>query len=352
MRGVGIKMTIYTEVYMATTTIKQIYDKAPAAASGDDDILLIVQNEATKGVKLKDATAGKAKKATDAEYAAHLGADGAPLSVGTEETPIYINKNGIPKVCTKVAAATADASAYAQKIGTPQAHPAIGNTSTPIFINSDGIATACTDIHATLANAGSAGIPIYTQGNTVRECANFGVCQTATNTMDKAVTITGFVRKAGAHFYVKFANDGGGTRGAYNLTLNVHDGNANTGAAPVYVGKYQCGIGAINAGCVYEMLYDGEHYVILNSDIVAQETGETANYVKHGNGLLIQWGDIRLGTTVDILAYTNVNSYRIVQGFNYYNNNVTELRRVSEHTIGTIGGPSESVVLAWLTIGY
>ena len=70
------------------------------------------------------------------------------------------------------------------------------------------------------------------------------------------------------------------------------------------------------------------------------------------NGLLIQWGDIRLGTTVDILAYTSISSYRIVQGFNYYNNNVTELRRISEHTIGTIGGPSESVVLAWLTIGY
>ena len=70
------------------------------------------------------------------------------------------------------------------------------------------------------------------------------------------------------------------------------------------------------------------------------------------NGLLIQWGDIRLGTTVDILAYTSISSYRIVQGFNYYNNNVTELRRIFEHTIGTIGGPSESVVLAWLTIGY
>ena len=100
------------------------------------------------------------------------------------------------------------------------------------------------------------------------------------------------------------------------------------------------------------MLFDGEHYVILNSDIVAQEASEAASYIKKGNGLLIQWGDIRLGTTVDILAYTSISSYRIVQGFNYYNNNVTELRRISEHTIGTIGGPSESVVLAWLTIGY
>ena len=181
---------------MATTTIQEIYNKAPAASAGDDDILLIAQNEATKGVKLKDATAGRAKKATDAKYAAHLGADGAPLSVGTEETPVYINKNGIPKVCSAVAAATADVAAYAQKIGTPQAHPAIGNAFTPIFINDDGIATACTEIHATLGNAGSAGIPVYTQGNAVRECANFGVCTTATNTMAKAVTINGFVKKA------------------------------------------------------------------------------------------------------------------------------------------------------------
>lgn len=38
---------------MATTTIQEIYNKAPAASAGDDDILLIAQNEATKGVKLK-----------------------------------------------------------------------------------------------------------------------------------------------------------------------------------------------------------------------------------------------------------------------------------------------------------
>ena len=275
---------------MAGITIGKIYTKAPANNTSDADLLIIEQGTKTKAVKLKDVTVGKAKGATDAKYAAHLGSDGAPLSVGTEKTPIYIDSAGTPKVCLAVAAATADASTYAHKIGTPQAHPAIGNTSTPIFINSDGIATACTDIHATLGNAGSAGIPVYTQGNAVRECANFGICQTATNTMDKAVTIEGFVRKAGAHFYVKFANDGGGTRGTYNLTLNVHDGNNYTGAAPVYVGKYQCGIGAINAGCVYEMLYDGAHYVILNSDIVAQETSENASYIKHGNGLIKQWG--------------------------------------------------------------
>ena len=35
---------------MATTTIQEIYNKAPAASAGDDDILLIAQNEATKGV--------------------------------------------------------------------------------------------------------------------------------------------------------------------------------------------------------------------------------------------------------------------------------------------------------------
>lgn len=38
---------------MATTTIQEIYNKAPAASAGDDDILLSAQNEATKGVKLK-----------------------------------------------------------------------------------------------------------------------------------------------------------------------------------------------------------------------------------------------------------------------------------------------------------
>ena len=274
---------------MATTTIQEIYNKAPAASAGDDDILLIAQNEATKGVKLKDVTVGKAVNATDAEYAAHLGKAGTPLTAGTKTKPVYIDGNGIPKPCENVDAAKATLAVYAQRIGTPQAHPAIGSANTPIFINADGIAAACSEIQATINNAGSAGISVYAQGNTLRECANFGVCTTATNTMAKTVTMNGFVKKAGAHFYVKFNNDGGGVRGTYNLTLNVHNGNSYTGAAPVYVGKYQCGIGAISAGCVYEMLFDGEHYVILNSDIVAQEASETASYIKHGNGFLIQY---------------------------------------------------------------
>ena len=310
---------------MAGITIGKIYTNAPANNTSDADLLIIEQGTKTKAVKLKDVTVGKAKEATDAKYAAHFGADGAPLSVGTEKTPVYIDNAGIPKACTKVAAATSDVAVYAQKIGTAQAHPAIGNTSTPIFINSDGIATACSEIHATIANAGSAGIPVYTQGNTIRECANFGVCTTATNTMAKTVTINGFVKKAGAHIYVKFTNDGGGVRGTYDLTLNVHDGNANTGAVPVYVGKFQCGIGAISAGCTYEMLYDGAHYVILNSDIVAQETSENASYIKHGNGLLIQWGHIKMPSdgewnrTIDeLISYTTPDFLVLTDGTPIY----------------------------------
>jgi len=84
---------------MATTTIKQIYDKAPAAASGDDDILLIVQNEATKGVKLKNVTAGKA---VNADYSAHLGTKAAPLEVGNRGVPVYLDKNGVPKPCDNI----------------------------------------------------------------------------------------------------------------------------------------------------------------------------------------------------------------------------------------------------------
>lgn len=144
------------------------------------------------------------------------------------------------------------------------------------------------------------------------EQATFGICTTQTNAMDKEVTINGFVRQAGAHFYVKFNNDGGGTRNVYNLTLNVHNGKNYTGAAPVYIGKFQCGVGAISAGCTYEMLFDGEHYVILNSDVVAQESSETASYIKKGNGLIKQWGYIKQPSdgewnrTIDgLISYTS-----------------------------------------------
>ena len=347
---------------MAGITIGKIYAKAPANNTSDADLLIIEQGTKTKAVKLKDVTVGKAKEATDAKYAAHLGSDGAPLSVGTEKTPIYIDSAGTPKVCLAVAAATADASTYAHKIGTPQAHPAIGNTSTPIFINSDGIATACTDIHATLGNAGSAGIPVYTQGNAVRECANFGICTTATNVMAKEVQINGFVKKAGAHIYVKFTNDGGGVRGTYDLTLNVHDDNANTGAAPVYVGKYQCGIGAISAGCTYEMLFDGEHYTILNSDIVAQETSESASYVKKGNGLIKQWGNFfpKKTRATLYLPIPFAASYTIVVGVaNGYNNGNDD--EGYEYSVGInkrtqnsvdFSIPATNYAILWTCVGY
>ena len=146
--------------------------------------------------------------------------------------------------------------------------------------------------NAVSINTGSSGIPVYFVGGAATECTNFGICTTAANTMNKEVSISGFVKKAGAHLSVKFNNDGGGIRNVYNLMLNVHNGNSYTGATPVYVGKFQCGVGAISAGCTYEMLFDGEHYVILNSDIVAQETGEDASYIKKGNGLIKQWGHI------------------------------------------------------------
>jgi|GEM_PF-5446708 hypothetical protein len=86
---------------MATTTIQEIYNKAPAASAGDDDILLIAQNEATKGVKLKNVTT---RQSINAEYAAHLGTKAAPLKVGTRGVPIYIDKNGVPQPCDNIQA--------------------------------------------------------------------------------------------------------------------------------------------------------------------------------------------------------------------------------------------------------
>ncbi|WP_147614648.1 hypothetical protein [Treponema pectinovorum] len=181
---------------MAGITIGKIYTTAPANNTSGEDIIIIEQGTKTKAAKFKDVIVGKAKKSADAKYAAHLGADGASLSAGTKTKPVYIDGNGIPKPCENIDAANAALAMYAQRIGTPQAHPAIGSANTPIFINADGMTTTCSEIHTTLANAGSAGIPVYTQGSILRECANFGICTTATNTMDKTVTINGFVKKS------------------------------------------------------------------------------------------------------------------------------------------------------------
>lgn len=70
------------------------------------------------------------------------------------------------------------------------------------------------------------------------------------------------------------------------------------------------------------------------------------------NGLLIQWGFILSGSRIVQLPTSYTQSYIVVQGFEYYNNNLTKIWSYDNSHIITEGGPSEVVGLSWLTIGY
>ena len=70
------------------------------------------------------------------------------------------------------------------------------------------------------------------------------------------------------------------------------------------------------------------------------------------NGLLIQWGSILSGSGIVQLPTSYTQSYKVVQGFGYYNNNLTKVWSYDNSHIITEGGPSESVDLSWFTIGY
>ena len=88
------------------------------------------------------------------------------------------------------------------------------------------------------------------------DIVHFGECSTAGSTAEKTVSCPGFALQAGARIAVKFQNE----NLASSLLLNVE----STGAKAVYAHGAAVSSGIFKAGCVYDFVYDGTQYQLLN----------------------------------------------------------------------------------------
>lgn len=93
---------------------------------------------------------------------------------------------------------------------------------------------------------------------------HYGTCHTASDTGDKTVTVTGFVLETGARVTVKFSN----SNTASNPTLNVHNGNAYTGAKAIMYRGTSSVSGSSNyyrwqSGDIVDFIYDGTNWVMV-----------------------------------------------------------------------------------------
>lgn len=68
------------------------------------------------------------------------------------------------------------------------------------------------------------------------------------------------------------------------------------------------------------------------------------------NGLLINYGSCSTGGATFPVAFTN--TYNVVAGYQYYNNNVIGVYRNNLTSFKTQGGPAVTIWLYWLAIGY
>lgn len=93
---------------------------------------------------------------------------------------------------------------------------------------------------------------------------HYCTCYTDSGTVEKIVSVTGFVLEEGARVTVKFSE----SNTAANPTLNVHSGNAYTGAKAIMYRGTSSVSGSSNyyrwqAGDIIDFIYDGTNWVMV-----------------------------------------------------------------------------------------
>lgn len=85
---------------------------------------------------------------------------------------------------------------------------------------------------------------------------HYVTCSTGASTAAKAASLTGFTLATGSRVFVKFSN----TNTAANPTLNIN----STGAKAIYINGAAVETYYLQAGCVYEFVYNGTQWDIVN----------------------------------------------------------------------------------------
>lgn len=110
---------------------------------------------------------------------------------------------------------------------------------------------------------------------------HYCTCYTASDTAEKTVSVTGFVLEEGARVTVNFSE----SNTAANPTLNVHSGNAYTGAKAIMYRGTSSVSGSSNyyrwqSGDIVDFIYDGTNWVMVGWQTYAYyaESATTSTY--------------------------------------------------------------------------
>ena len=106
---------------------------------------------------------------------------------------------------------------------------------------------------------------------------HYGTCSTAAGTAAKTVALSGFALATGARVQVKFTNANTNT----SATLNVN----NTGAKAIYDQNGKITADAIKANGLYEFVYDGTYWRMLNGGGTAYAEGISEAFRKSWIGV-------------------------------------------------------------------
>lgn len=137
----------------------------------------------------------------------------------------------------------------------------------------------------------------------------YGTCSTASATVAKVVSCTGFTLATGARIAVKFSY----ANTASAPTLNVN----RTGAKTIYYNGSTLNSYSLQANGVYEFIYDGTYYRLVSKDPICEHNkGSSSGYIRFENGVQICWGNfskaVNTYTTTVTLSKSFVNSTYMV----------------------------------------
>lgn len=175
---------------------------------------------------------------------------------------VYYNGNSYVCKLTSTGNLPTNTTYFQKMTEAPQAADMTGATSSAAGAHGLVPAPAAGDQDKVLKGDGTWG--------DVRGGPAYGESSTAAATAAKTATISGFKLVTGASVFIKFTN----ANTAANPTLNINDGNADTGAKAIKVGDVA--FKDLMAGKITQLMYDGTCYQVVSDGVFLYTTITTS----------------------------------------------------------------------------
>lgn len=140
---------------------------------------------------------------------------------------------------------------------------------------------------------------------------HYGTCYTDSGTVEKIVSVTGFVLETGARVTVNFSE----SNTAANPTLNVHSGNAYTGAKAIMYRGTSSVSGSSDyyrwqAGDIIDFIYDGTNWVMVGWQTYAYHAESATSASTSTYATCLRYSTTNLLTASDTSTVTSSATIR------------------------------------------